>query len=59
MEQIIWYNSEMKIENKMIFHKGMYDRGIMYYKQQWKSDGTIKSLNEVQSEFDIVITTMQ
>ena len=52
--QIIWYNSKIKINKKMIWWKTQYERGLMYVYQLFK-DGNFKTEQQINEEFSLDI----
>ena len=55
--QILWYNSEIKINNKMVFFRKWYERGIIYVKDL-VFERRIASKNELQTCYELTIDQM-
>ena len=55
LDQIIWYNSSIRIADKPVFYETWWNKGITYVSQLYKESGEIKSLQEINLEFDINI----
>jgi len=58
MHQTIWYNSHIKVGNKMIFNKKMYKAGIRYVKDIVKN-GRFLYLNELAEIYDVNISFLE
>ena len=50
--QIIWYNSSIRIKNKPFFWKDNYDKGLKYVYQLF-SNGSFKSEDEVWRDYNL------
>ena len=53
--QIIWLNSHIKVENKILFNKHLYDQNIIHIHQFFDNQGTILRLNDFQVKYNIEI----
>ena len=51
--QIIWNNCEIKVDNKTVFYKRMFDKGICFLHQLVTTEGSCKSFQILKNEFDI------
>ena len=54
LNQILWYNSHIKIRNSTLFLKRWYTSGIVRIQQIW-DDGRFKTCNELVREYGNVI----
>ena len=52
-DSVIWFNSSLKINGKILFDKKMFDKGIIYIKNLLKNNNHFKSFVEFQSEFNL------
>ena len=56
-EQVIWYNSYLKINKKLFFLKKPYDEGLMYIGQLFSPEGELLPMDIIMQMFGI--STMQ
>jgi len=58
MHQNIWFNSHIKVGNKMIFNKNMYKAGVRYIKDIVKK-GKFLQLTELNEMYDVNISFLE
>jgi len=56
--QTLWYNSLIKIDNKMIFQRKWYDHGIKFLSDLIK-EGTLLTPEELSSKYDLKINFLE
>ena len=52
--QILWYNSRIKIGDNMVFWKDVYNRGLIYIHQLFE-DQNFKSAKQVSQEYGLTL----
>ena len=57
--QLIWYNSFIKIDNKPVFKKKWWEKGIKYIHDIIDKHGMMIPLTELEQRFNIEITDME
>ena len=57
--QIIWYNSHIKIDSKVISNPELATKGCVYVYQLLKTDFTFKSATELKCEFGVDLGWLQ
>ncbi len=55
MQQVIWYNSHLRIDNKVIINKEMIQKGIVYVHQLFKQNGELLNLYEFNFTYQLNI----
>ena len=58
INQIIWYNSYITVNKKMLFWKEWYERGIHYVKDLLQN-GKIMTIQQLNDCYDVHVTQMQ
>ena len=58
INQVLWYNSEIKINNRMIYYPELYDRGVSYLKDITAGNKIMKQ-NEIEYVYGCTIDTMK
>ena len=52
--QVIWFNSNIQIDNKLCFYKTWYEKGICYIKDIWNEEtGRFLTLDEIKQKYDL------
>ena len=52
-DQIIWYNSCIKINNKIFFWKKAFRKGLLFLKQLYNVEGKIRDQESLENEFGL------
>ena len=55
----LWYNKNFRIGHKSFIWKNWKENGISYIYQLINSDGSFKTINDIQNEFGIQIKGFQ
>ena len=56
---ILWNNKEITIDQKTLFWKTWYERGIYYVQDLLSEDGKFLSLDEFQEKFGLKVNYLQ
>ena len=52
-QNYIWFNSNIKIQNKLLYYKPWYEKGITYVKDLLDQNGNFLNYNEFITKYDI------
>lgn len=55
---VLWYNKNIKINNKVVFYKRWYDKGIMYVRDLFDKYGKPKSKIRLNEQYGLNISVM-
>ena len=55
-KQIIWFNSKIGIQDKVIFYKKWFEAGIRRIKDLFSEQGVMKSIKQIEQEYHIYPT---
>ena len=57
--QILWYNSEILIDNKSVCYTSWFKRGINRLSDIMNEDGTFRDKVTIENQYDISISEME
>ena len=55
LSQVIWFNSNIKIDNKPIFYKNWYKAGITILQDLYNINGSFKQVGEIEKDYKIKV----
>ncbi len=53
--QVIWFNSHIKINSRTVFNKHLYDNNIIYVHQFFDEQGEILNIEQLQQQYHVEI----
>ena len=56
LNEMIWFNSNIRVQNKPVFHKNMYDRNIMIIKDLVNENNNFLTFEEFKNKYQVNIT---
>ena len=59
VSQVIWYNSFIRIDNKLIFYRKLYDLGIIYIKDLLNENGNFLNYQEMAEKCNTSFNYLQ
>ena len=58
-KEIIWFNSNIKVDNMVAFNSDMFAKGILYVGDIMKDNGLLLSLSELENSYGIKMNFLQ